>query len=166
MYHAIGTEDDKPEIISFYNATKAGVDALDEKCTKYNCTRRSRRWPLTIFYTLLNISLVNGYVLFSSFPGNPAMSRYEYIRDLSLQLMEAHLLRRLNNCHIPRPIRQAIGRILDVPIVNSSAVSALDKRTRCSRCPRSSNRQTKVVCAKCQAPICTYCQKPLCEDCV
>jgi hypothetical protein len=46
------------EIIEFYNGTKGGVDALDEKCTVYSTNRRTNRWPLAIFYTLINISMV------------------------------------------------------------------------------------------------------------
>lgn len=39
----------KPEIISYYNSTKGGVDALDEKCSIYSTGRRTRRWPMAIF---------------------------------------------------------------------------------------------------------------------
>lgn len=66
MHNQKGYDDDiqKPEIISYYNSTKGGVDALDEKCSIYS-TERTRRWPLAIFYRLLNISGVNSYVLYN-----------------------------------------------------------------------------------------------------
>ena len=46
-------ESGKPEIVEFYNKTKAGVDALDQK-VRYNTTyRKTYRWPLAAFTTSL-----------------------------------------------------------------------------------------------------------------
>ncbi|CAH2103893.1 unnamed protein product [Euphydryas editha] len=43
-----------PEIIAFYNKTKCGVDVFDQLSKKYSTSRKTRRWPLCIFYSLLN----------------------------------------------------------------------------------------------------------------
>lgn len=48
----------KPEMITFYNQTKYGVDRLDQMCSLYDVSRNSRRWPLTIFFNLINISCI------------------------------------------------------------------------------------------------------------
>ena len=39
-------DDKKPEIITFYNSTKGGVDMVDVMMDKYSVSRNSRRWPL------------------------------------------------------------------------------------------------------------------------
>lgn len=57
-------ESGKPGIIELYNSTKPGVDSLDQKCTIYSCQCKTRRWPLTVFYAMLDISRVNAFVLF------------------------------------------------------------------------------------------------------
>lgn len=46
MHHSIEVDPENglPEINSFYNLTKGGVDVMDEKCVKYSCSRRTRRW--------------------------------------------------------------------------------------------------------------------------
>lgn len=49
----------KPEIICFYNKTKVGVDILDMKCAMFSSNRKTRRWPLAVFYRLVNIGSVN-----------------------------------------------------------------------------------------------------------
>lgn len=49
----------KPDVILFYNDTKASVDALDQKCANYITSRRTTRWPMTVFHTLLNVGGVN-----------------------------------------------------------------------------------------------------------
>ena len=39
----------KPEIITFYNSTKGGVDMVDQMAGEYVTLRNSRRWSLTVF---------------------------------------------------------------------------------------------------------------------
>src|SRR5215510_5531487 len=39
------------EIIHFYNSTKGGVDTVDQLCGNYSVSRRTRRWPLCIFFS-------------------------------------------------------------------------------------------------------------------
>lgn len=60
----------KPEIIIFYNdATKGGVDALDQKCAIYRSGRRCRRWPLVIWYAIMYIATVNNIIFLAAYPG-------------------------------------------------------------------------------------------------
>lgn len=84
MHHLKSTDPEtgKPEIISFYNSTKGRVDAMDEKCAKYSCSRRTRRWPMAIFYKLLYICSTNSYILYSSYPGND-MKRFIFVKKLA-----------------------------------------------------------------------------------
>jgi hypothetical protein len=52
-----------PEIILYYNNTKIGVDLRDQRCSNYSTGRRTRKWPLAVFYRLLDISASNSYVV-------------------------------------------------------------------------------------------------------
>lgn len=45
----------KPEIITFYNITKGGVDTCDQLCSNYNVGRRTKKWPLAIFNHFINV---------------------------------------------------------------------------------------------------------------
>ncbi|UYV65876.1 hypothetical protein LAZ67_3005783 [Cordylochernes scorpioides] len=38
----------------FYNATKGGVDTHDFLCAKYSTSRKLPRWPMRIFYSMLD----------------------------------------------------------------------------------------------------------------
>jgi len=51
----IDVETRKPEMIVDYNSTKGGVDTVDEICAVYSVSRITKRWPLVIFYSLMNI---------------------------------------------------------------------------------------------------------------
>ena len=44
----------KPSVATFYNSTKGGVDIADKKCAATSCSRRTNRWPMSLFYSLIN----------------------------------------------------------------------------------------------------------------
>lgn len=46
----------KPEIILDYNNTEVGVDVAD---SSYDVTRYTKRWPMVIFFAILNIAGIN-----------------------------------------------------------------------------------------------------------
>uniref|UniRef100_A0A3Q3KRH5 PiggyBac transposable element-derived protein domain-containing protein n=1 Tax=Monopterus albus TaxID=43700 RepID=A0A3Q3KRH5_MONAL len=56
----------KPEIIMHYNATKGAVDNLDKLVTVYSCKRGTLRWPLAIFFDMLDISAYNAFVVWTA----------------------------------------------------------------------------------------------------
>lgn len=68
-----GQEHQKPEIIMDYNATKGGVDNMDKLVTAYSCKRRTLRWPLVIFFDILDISAYNAFVIWRAL--NPERNR-------------------------------------------------------------------------------------------
>jgi len=50
-------EHEKLEIILFYNHTKGGVDTVDQMCRHYTCKSGTRRWPMAMFYNLVDIDV-------------------------------------------------------------------------------------------------------------
>lgn len=115
MHHqkCFDEENNKPEIISYYNLTKGGVDSLDQKCSVYSSSRRSQRWPLTIFYRMLDIASVNAFVLYNSYKNNIKINRAEFLKKLAFALVEPEMERRYENKRIPRVLRLKIGEILN-----------------------------------------------------
>lgn len=59
------TEDKKPQVILDYNHNKGGVDNLDKVTSVYTCKRKTARWPLVIFYNILDVSAYNSFVLWT-----------------------------------------------------------------------------------------------------
>ncbi|UYV73125.1 hypothetical protein LAZ67_10001891 [Cordylochernes scorpioides] len=81
-------EEKKPEMITFYNMTKGGVDLLDQKTSLYSVGRRTKRWPLSIFFELLNISGVNSKLLFDgNQPQNFYKRRKDFLKTLSFDFV-------------------------------------------------------------------------------
>ena len=102
-------ESGKPEIVEFYNKTKAGVDVLDEKVHHYTTYRKTYRWPLAVFYNILNISAYNSYVSFKICPpvqgiDNYSRARFKFLCSLGEQLLKLNMLLRaryVNGLNLP-----------------------------------------------------------------
>lgn len=90
----------KPEIITFYNLTKGGVDVVDEMKASYSVSRVSCRWPLTIFFTLLNVGGINSQIIYN---GNTELveARRLFLKNLALDLMKAQLMNRAQFSKMP-----------------------------------------------------------------
>lgn len=171
MHDRVATDNtiNKPEIISYYNGNKGGVDSLDEKCSKSSSSRRTRRWPMAIFFRVLDISVVNSYILHQCYKNNPLLKeKSHFAKQLAKQLVQAHMKRRMINVHVPREIRNSISRILDVTTEQTAELDkfVLEKRKICHLCPSKKRRMTKYLCLECRKPVCLQCTKPVCAQCI
>jgi hypothetical protein len=167
MHHdnTVGDDTKKPEIILYYNRTKAGVDALDEKCANYSTSRRSRRWPMAIFHCILNISRVNSRVIYQ-LAKCVEISRYNFLKQLGMALYTPHMRQRIYNKNVPRKLRSLGADILGV-MVHDNPQPGQDnaKRKRYAICPAKKDRKTSTCCAVCNLPICLQCAVKVCENC-
>lgn len=170
MHNTIETNNlkKKPEMICFYNSTKAGVDLLDMKCAVFSSNRKTRRWPLAVFYRLINICSVNSFIVFMSYKGTPMMERFKFIKSLGKDLIVPHLRKRLTIANLPRDLKMDINKILgnNAPVVEDVPQDRLQKRKTCEKCPPGSDRKTQHTCIKCTLAICGQCQRRVCTDCV
>ena len=56
-------EKKKPETVEFYNKTKCGVDVADQMARQYSVKAGTRRWPVAVFYNILDLAGINAFVL-------------------------------------------------------------------------------------------------------
>lgn len=62
---AISDEDHKkPEIIMHYNATKFGVDTVDQMARTYSTKMSTRRWTLAFFCNMIDVAAINAFTMF------------------------------------------------------------------------------------------------------
>lgn len=137
----------KPLMIVDYNKTKAGVDTLDQMVRTYTTKRKTRRWPLVLFYNLLDISAVNGYVMWLH--ANPEWKkRNPHKRRLYLEALGKELLQEYQE----KRSQQARGQQPQGDLVPVQPV--LGQRGRCAMCPRSADVKHRTRCSQCQNFIC------------
>lgn len=168
MHHSEGTDErtGKPEIIAYYNSTKGGVDDMDKKCAIYTSSRRTRRWPMAIFYRLLDISTVNTYILYQSHH-HKNRDRGSVVKELAHGLVLEHMQRRVLNMRLPRELRMTLSRVLGPDMPDQPILQADDEKTRktCHTCPPKLNRKSTYRCYSCHKHVCLQCAKQVCPDC-
>lgn len=152
----------KPEIIMDYNRTKGGVDCVDKLCAAYDVSRNTRRWPMVVFYSLINVAGINSFIIYSTNNSTWNTRRRKFLQTLSFQLVEDHLRRRLIQ-NIPNVIKDQIRRILAVPPPPPQL--DVDRRGRCAYCDRKKNRPTRFTCVKCEKFICLEHSLNVCREC-
>lgn len=154
----------KPEIITFYNKTKGGVDTLDQMCNTYSVSRNSRRWPLTLFFALINIAGINAQVIFLNNTSNK-MKRRAFLKNLAWELTIDLIQYRATVVTLPREVRELAKRIGNVYETPSFAPSGKKQGGRCAKCPRSKDRKTRFICQICKIYLCLDHAQTVCEEC-
>ncbi|XP_049437723.1 uncharacterized protein LOC125892038 isoform X1 [Epinephelus fuscoguttatus] len=88
----------KPQVILDYNRCKGAVDNLDKVIGTYTCRRQTRRWPVTVFSRILDISTWNGFLVWTALnPGWEKKKKYRrrlFIVTLGKELIYPHMARR------------------------------------------------------------------------
>lgn len=167
MHHedAIDSQKQIPEIISFYNSSKGGVDSLYEKCAKYTCSRRSRRWPLVIFYRIIDIAAVNAFIL-SNYKRE---DRLDFTKNVAKSLVQPHLERRLKVPQLSLELKGLLTRILGVNTTSNAQTEREDSRIKirknCHLCFKEKHRKFSYLCHVCMKPVCLQCSQPACNSC-
>ncbi|XP_072401014.1 uncharacterized protein [Diabrotica undecimpunctata] len=97
----------KPNMITYYNKTKSGVDVVHKLCASYNVASNTRRWPMVTFFSMLNIVGINAHViLFRN--GQENIRRCLYLLKLGHELALPQLQQRsLTTQGIPRSLFEA-----------------------------------------------------------
>lgn len=148
----------KPEIITFYNLTKGGVDVVDEMGATYSCARKTRRWPMVIFYSILNVAGINALVIYCG-NNNPKMTRREFIKNFAIELTTEYTNSRTISKNVPRQIKDCANR--KDP---QTEIPQKGKRGRCQEC-KGKDRKTQYYCEKCFKFLCMEHFCILCQEC-
>jgi hypothetical protein len=129
-----------PETVKYYNSTKCGVDVLDQMSRLYTTRSASRRWPVYIFYNILDFAAINAWILFC-ICNKSNISRRNFILNLVNELRSPYIATK----KIPRRLP-------------STEEQMSRKRRQCSFC----RNKTLDLCSSCVKPTCGKCQ----EQCI
>jgi hypothetical protein len=134
----ISEETGKPDMIMFYNATKGGVDTFDQMCGHMSTSRKTKRWPLCIFYGMINIACINAFVIYSQNMYKSKqipVNRKQFMIELSRKLMIPWMKYRLNLPSLQRSVKTAISGILGLEPLQDRPTQEVSGRTTCQICP-------------------------------
>lgn len=151
----------KPEIITFYNLTKGGVDTVDKLCASYNVARNTRRWPMVVFFSMLNVAGINSYIIHST-NNNEKLLRRQYLRQLADALVK-------ENVQTRKPT--SLHSDLKLKVLKRKAQLGVEEevtsgKKRCKPCQNDKRtRITRFNCEICYKFICLEHSKHICSEC-
>ena len=149
----------KPKTVTFYNKTKSGVDITDQMTRQYTVKAGTRRWPVTVFYNILDLGCINAYMLYKKKTGD-AISR-NFMFQLATELREAHVQRKT------APLAAVLLPLLNNSHENS-VVDGSKKQKQCQVNVNCEQNKTAKLCCGCRRSVCgkcTGCVKVECVDC-
>ena len=133
----VRNEKRKPKMILDYNKTKGGVDSFDENIEEFTCRRKTARWPLLLYYNILDASAFNAFLLMRT--NGYRKSRPAFIRNLTLQLATPHILHRITLQRTSRDAKQCAIMIgVSSPFIATVPSMVTTNARRCHECSRNS----------------------------
>ncbi|GFN83744.1 hypothetical protein PoB_001025000 [Plakobranchus ocellatus] len=167
-------EKNLPEVVSFYNATKGDVDRMDFMAHAMTAKCQTKRWPMLMFYNMLDLASIASLVVFrSKFPDSQfskSARRRFFQLEVAKGLLVPQMERRRMVKHLPRQLTTTIDLVLDKdPEGDTQAQNAAQstavrsKRKRCAVCPAKRDRKTSSRCHLSGKPICSEHMVPSCN---
>lgn len=135
----------------------------------YSCRRKTRQWPLALFFNMMDISALNAYIVWTAI--DPAwhqgMShrRRLFLEELGKKLVTPQIARRQ---HLPKT-PESTSLILEAQVGSSNPTidSASSTSTTSPSCiPTTHVRRQCVLCPTRKVVFCTCknCGKHVCKD--
>lgn len=150
-----------------WNKTNEETDTFDQLCSDYSTARRTRRWPLRMFFAMLDFALINSFILYQLNSENESLNRLKFIQNLSLSLIKPFVQERMLMQTLRGSLKLIISNTFDIDIpslVQYDPVDCrLEKRKRCAHC--NSDRKTQYVCSTCKRPRCDEHRSNQCIEC-
>lgn len=132
----------KPKVILDYNKLKAGVDTFNKIVRNYTCKRKTDRWPMTIFYNMLDAAAFAAFcqteIVQPEWCNKKSERRKIFLKQLCVDIASAHVIRRYA-AGVPTSIAYAMQSAgfsvqLNFTSSNFPDIQPIQKRNRCYRC--------------------------------
>ena len=139
-----------PETIKFCNNTKCGVHVADQMARKYTVKSGSRRWPLQIFFNILDLAAINAWILYNKTTGE----------NISRNIFLFQLAEELSGKHEDSLEQEYLNNLLKSP-------ENLNIRKTCQIGLCNENKSANI-CARCQNYVCGKCtfkKLLICKNC-
>lgn len=157
-----GEECSKPEVIHTYNAFMGGVDLKDQKLSMYLLERkRGIKWYVKVFRRLLNISILNAYIIHCANTEQNKITHREFRYRLAQELIQSYgenVTPRNRSVVTDARLNSSLGHYPEhrpTDNENRNAKQEHNKRGRCARCAKKKLRKTStVVCSACEVFLC------------
>ncbi|XP_051171549.1 piggyBac transposable element-derived protein 4-like [Leptopilina boulardi] len=145
-----------PLAVSSYNKIMGAVDKFDQLKERYSIGRRSRKWWHRIFYFLIDLAIVNSYIMYKVKNGDSKKTHLDFRVNLAKQLISNTTYRKRTG----RPssfVGKKINLLQEVrkDQFGKHVLQSIESRRRCRFCSTKEKEiRTKYVCKTCDVPLC------------
>ncbi|ROL44851.1 Retrotransposon-like protein 1 [Anabarilius grahami] len=142
----------KPNTVTLYNTTKCGVDVMDQMVREYTVRTGTRRWPVAVFYNMIDMAALNAHVLYQACIGRQER-RVDFLVELARELANSHM------CAKKARKEQLLRTQPSTP--------SPGKRAMCQVKHQCKNNHATVRCARCYRYTCGKCRREIpwqCQD--
>ena len=164
----------KPDVVLFYNETKGGVDTVDQMIDTYRAKAATRRWPMIVLYTIVDVAALNAMVVLQHtnniyFAQPPRKHRRHFLLDLGKALVKPQIEQRATNLYglhtyVTKAMSAILGRHIGLP-TPVVAPAPPGPPGRCALCvqqnvgnnyKRNKKRANKAIktCTRCNRKVC------------
>lgn len=158
-----------PKVVKIYNKHMGGVDQMDSHIGRQHIKMKSKKWYFRLLYHLVDMAVVNSWILFTSTQNEKKLTQKEFRTELAVTLCslgmketpkrgrplsqgnEQEARKRMKASATPRP---------PVPVIKDKTDHWPvwdNKRNRCKM--DSCKGNTNVKCSKCNINLCFHSKK-------
>ena len=147
-----------PTSIIDYNKYMGGVDRADQRRECYALDRKARRSWLRIFFTFLNITLSNAFVILKN-RTNTGMAYLDFLSSITTSLIDegTTVSQPLPSKNSSRKKNRASGRKIsfNAPDNTESHLPIISGRARCAMCSTKKDVHVSIYhCSHCKRAFC------------
>jgi hypothetical protein len=143
-----------PPAAKLYTLKMGGVDRSDRMVRTYSVSRASKKWWFRLFYYFLDMAVANSFILYKLSPNHEELTELEYIKSLSLALIQTFSK---GDEVQPGPERKSKAPIVPPRLTTANHWPLkTKKRKKCQQCSRrgSTGGRTKWMCEGCNVHLC------------
>lgn len=169
----------KPNIHTFYDYTKGGVDVVDLVSSHNTTKMKVKRWPLNALAFILDTVRTNAKTILGESANPSILSSFEFTYQLGKLLVIPNIQRRYeNNQGFKNELNQKMRRILGFAELDNVPRTSTSTVGRCKVCVHNIvgkpdykekreklNNKLKSKCEKCSDYLCKNHTKAVCEIC-
>ncbi|GBM40470.1 PiggyBac transposable element-derived protein 4 [Araneus ventricosus] len=138
----------KPKIVADYNKHMGYVDLGDRMASTYTFTQRTRKWTKKLFFSLIDIAVLNAFLMFKS---NQTKSNFS-LKEFRMNLITS-LIGNINS-KVAEPSVTPKLKSNDDTKFSHWAIDE-KKRSRCTCCAKKDKQKiTTIICKACNVALC------------
>lgn len=145
-----------PLVVEQYNANMGGVDRFDQLRERYAIGRRSVKWWHRILYFLIDLVIVNSFLLWTT--SKRQSGNYDQLTfrlRLARQLIGGYSSRKRRGRPIYFKGKQSVPDEVRLVHVGKHLPNQVLKYRRCRMCSnKGTEKRTRFVCSGCNVPLC------------